>query len=505
LETITAQPTVEPTGSTVEPGAIFFMSTPAVTIEFGTAGWRAVIAREYTFANVRLAGEGVAQYLNSQLSDASSPIHERRPEVLIIHDCRFLGPQFADTVAEVFAGNGLIPLLCDRDIPTPVLAYTIRKRKLVGGINITASHNPPEYSGFKYSRHDGAGAPPEVTKQVEETIRRLQDQKWAFQSRKGAASKAKIIDPQPDYFKQIKNLIELGTIKKARLKIAVDLMHGCGRGYLDKLLTEAGARLSVFHADVNPLFGGFPPEPSAEHLPEVRKAVRGGQAHLGLATDGDADRFGIVDQDGTFLTPNQVLALELYHLKKNRGWTGAVVRTVPTSHQVDAVAKLLGVKVHETPVGFKYVGALMESEPIIVGGEESGGLSVKGHVPEKDGILACLLMAELVATERKSLGQILKELERQTGRFFTERINIHIDPEKKDLLLERLSKGLDKVGKFPVQGFITTDGFKFLLPADEWVAFRASGTEPVFRCYIEAKSKKDLKALRSACRAVLQG
>jgi phosphoglucomutase len=193
----------------------------------------------------------------------------------------------------------------------------------------------------------------------------------------------------------------------------------------------------------------------------------------------------------------------LYHLKKNRGWTGAVVRTVPTSHQVDAVAALLGVKVHETPVGFKYIGALMETEPIIVGGEESGGLSVKGHVPEKDGILACLLMAELVATERKSLGRILKTLAKQTGEFHTERINIPIQPESKTAILGRLGAGLDRIGPFQVEKFITTDGFKFLLPDHEWVAFRASGTEPLFRCYLEARSQASLKKLRAACQALL--
>src|SRR5205814_9312857 len=206
-----------------------------------------------------------------------------------------------------------------------------------------------------------------------------------------------------------------------------------------------------------------------------------GKAQLGLGLDGDADRFGIVDQDGAWLTPNQVLALALYHLKTNRGWTGGVVRTVPTSHQVDAVAELLGVKVHETPVGFKYIGALMESEPIIVGGEESGGLSVKGHVPEKDGILACLLMAELVATERKSLARILKDLEKQTGEFHTERINVAIQPETKEALLARLGSGLPSIGPFPVEKFIRTDGYKYLLTNREWVAVRASGTDPLIR------------------------
>ena len=473
------------------------------SIKFGTAGWRAIIAREFTFEKVRLAAQALADYLNGELKNASSPIYKRKPEVILAHDCRFLGREFALATAEVLAANGLIPLLGNRDMPTPVLSFTIRKRKAIAGVNITASHNPPEYSGFKISRFDGAGAQADMTKWIESRVDELIGEGWSFKAAVVGTYKCKTIDPRPDYFKQIKKLIDFKAIKKANLKIVLDLMHGCGRGYLDTLLSEAGAKLTVLHADLNPLFGGHPPEPSSEHLEEIKAIIRSGKAQLGLATDGDADRFGIVDKDGTWLTPNQVLALALYHLKKNRGWTGAVVRTVPTSHQVDAVAEMLGVKVHETPVGFKYIGALMQSEPIIVGGEESGGLSVKGHVPEKDGILACLLMAELVAVERKSLGQILKQLEKTSGEFHTDRINIHIAPEKKDELMKKLSGGLESIGKFKVEKFITTDGFKFILPNNQWVAFRASGTEPVFRCYIEAKTTKDLEQLRKDCRKLL--
>ena len=476
----------------------------AIPITFGTSGWRGLIARDFTFDNVRIVSQAVADFLNQERRQRSCPWAGRKPVVILGHDTRFLGKEFALAVAEVLAANKLIPLLCERDAPTPVIAHTIRTRKAIGGINMTASHNPAEYQGFKFSTANGAPATQEVTRQIESGIVRLQRKNWSFPAAAPGSFSCKTIDPQPSYFKQIERLIDFTTIRKGRLKVAVEVMYGTGRGYLDTLLKKAGAQVTLFHQDPNPLFGGRHPEPNAEGMSEASHFIRQGKAQLGLGLDGDADRFGIVDQSGIWITPNQVLALALYHLKKNRGWSGAVVRTVPTSHQVDSVAELLGVKVHETPVGFKYIGALMESEPIIVGGEESGGLSVKGHVPEKDGILACLLMAELVAAENKSPGQILKQLEKKTGPFLTDRLNVRIPPKHKAALLKRLGQGLDRVGTFKVHSFITTDGYKFLLPGGEWVAFRASGTEPLIRCYIEAKSPRNLKALQSACKKILQ-
>ena len=499
------------------------IAKPAV-IKFGTSGWRGLIARDFTFENVRIAAKAIALYLKEQLGGVGRGGALRRPTtadtgtadastaqrtvpttdiVILGHDTRFLGREFSLAAAEVLANEGLKPLLCERDAPTPVISYTIRNRKALGGINMTASHNPAEWQGLKFSTSNGAPAPPEITKQIEARIAELQAANWSMKSAVVGTFQCQTFDPQPAYFKQLRKLVDFGAIRRAKLKIAVELMYGTGRGYLDTLLEEAGAKVTTFHNEINPLFGGHHPEPNAEGMHEVRDFIRKGKAQIGLGLDGDADRFGIVDKDGTWLTPNQILALTLYHLKKNRSWTGAAVRTVPTSHQVDAVARLLGVPVHETPVGFKYIGALMEREPIIVGGEESGGLSVKGHVPEKDGILACLLMAELVATERKSLGEILKALEKQTGQFHTDRLNVKIPADKKDALLNKLAGGLKSVGPFPVEKFITTDGYKFLLPGGEWVAFRASGTEPLIRCYIEAKSPAQLKRLRAACQELL--
>ena len=472
-------------------------------IKFGTSGWRRLIARDFTFDNFRLAVQGISDYLVSELNRPGNTLSGLKKEIVIGHDTRFLGHEFALAAAEVLNANNIPSVLCERDSPTPVIAHSIRHRKALGGFNITASHNPAEYQGLKFSTSNGAAAPPEVTKQIEANVAARLQSGWSFNAAVIGTFKTKTFNPQPAYFKQIKKLIDFNTIKKAKLKVAVELMYGTGRGYLDTLLIEQGVKVTRFHDELNPLFGGHHPEPNAQGMSEARNYVLKEKAHLGLGLDGDADRFGIVDRDGTWLTPNQILALSLYHLKKNRGWSGSVVRTVPTSHQVDGIAASLGVRVHETPVGFKYIGALMESEPVIVGGEESGGLSVKGHVPEKDGILACLLMAELIAYERKPLGAILKKLEEKTGPFFTDRINVQIPPDKKAALLQRLSGGLDTVGKFRVEEFITTDGYKFLLPGNEWVAFRASGTEPLIRCYIEAKSAANLAKLRKACTQVL--
>ncbi len=472
-------------------------------IKFGTSGWRGLIARDFTFDNVRVATQGIADYLVADLKNAGSPIHGRPPVVILGYDTRFLGREFSLAAAEVLESNGLTPLLCERDTPTPVISHNIRVRKAIGGINMTASHNPAEYQGLKFSTSNGAAAPPEVTKQIEANIAKRQAEGWSIKTAVVGSYKCKTFDPRPAYFKQVHKLIDFDAIRKAKMKLAVELMYGTGRGYLDTLLQEAEAKLTIFNDQPNPLFGGHHPEPNAEGMAQAREVILSGKATLGLGLDGDADRFGIVDRDGTWLTPNQILALALYHLRKNRGWTGAVVRTVPTSHQVDAVANLLGVKVHETPVGFKFIGALMESEPIIVGGEESGGLSVKGHIPEKDGILACLLMAELAAVERKPLLKILGDLEKQTGEFHTTRLNVSIPADKKEALLKKLAAGLDKVGNLPVQQFITTDGYKFILPKNEWVAFRASGTEPLIRAYIEAKSPQGMKKLEGACRKIL--
>jgi len=313
-----------------------------------------------------------------------------------------------------------------------------------------------------------------------------------------ARGEVRIFNPMPEYVTQLRKLIDFKALKRKPKKAVTDLMFGTGRGYLDTLLLKSGWKVDALHGELNPLFGNGHPEPIKENMGELLARLKKSKAALGLGLDPDADRFAVVDSDGSFISANDILVLALYHLVKNRKWTGAVVRTVATSHLVDAVAKLYDVPLRETPVGFKYIGAVMESEPVIVGGEESGGLSVKGHVPEKDGILACLLMCELVAYEGKPLKQILKEIMAQTGPILSDRINLRVTPQRKDELLQKFAAGLNDLGGRKVKGTVTIDGYKFLLEDGSWVMFRASGTEPVFRCYLEGKTKKQLAAYRQA-------
>jgi len=461
-------------------------------IRFGTSGWRGITSDTFTFANVEIAAHAIARYL------AENPPRNAKPLIIVGHDTRFLSREFAARCAEIVAGYGFQAWLTDRDAPTPVISHSIRLHRASGGINITASHNPPEWNGLKFNEFNGAPCLPETAKRIEKIAEELASGARAADTVRKTGTRTKVFDPRPKYVAQLRKLVDFNALKRRRRKVAVDLMFGTGRGYLDELLRLSGWRVDALHDVPDPLFGGGHPEPIRENMGELLARLKSSKAALGLGLDPDADRFAVVDADGTFISANEILALALYHLVKNRRWTGAVVRTVATSHLVDAVAREFQVKVHETPVGFKYIGALMESEPIIVGGEESGGLSVKGHVPEKDGILACLLMAELVAYEGKSLGKVLKDLQKRAGGIVSDRINLRVTPERKEQLLAKFAEGLAGFGGQNVTGVVTKDGYKFLLDDGCWVMFRASGTEPVFRCYLEARTARQMACFRKA-------
>lgn len=453
-----------------------------VDIKFGTAGWRGIISDDFTFDNVRLVSQAIVDCLKKK---------ENKNTVVIGYDPRFLSENFSAAVSEVFAANNINVLLSDTDSPTPAISSYIIKNKLAGGINITASHNPPEYSGIKFSPSWGGPALPETTAIIEENCRKLQKEPQNIKTMdyNEAVEKGiiKLVDLSEPYIKDIKEKIDTKLISE-KIKLAYDPMHGAARTYLSRILPELKIEHINNYRDV--LFSGHRPEPSEEYLHGLKDIVINRNYDIGIATDGDADRFGIIDFDGTYITPNQIMGLALYHLHR-KGYRGVAVRSVMTSSFMDAIAETLGIEVVETPVGFKYIGDIFIKQEIIVGGEESGGLTIGGHLPEKDGIIACLLMAELVAYDAKPIGHILKELNDKVGNFITVRKNYKISQESMATLKEKLkAQSPEKIGIHKVRKMVQLDGYKFIMDEkNTWVGLRFSGTEPVVRVYIESSEQ----------------
>ena len=457
-------------------------------IKFGTSGWRAIVADEFTVANIRLAVAGIAAYVKTQ------PEPHR---VLVGRDPRFLGESFVDVASRVLAGAGVTPIVIPEAAPTPAIAYAVRTLKTSGAINVTASHNPPEYNGIKFSTHDGAPALPEVTKQIEAAIDLLGDG-GSIISANAPAGGFETADVKPAFLKRLEELVDLKAIAKSGIKVVYDPFWGAGRGYSSDLLREAGVAVETVHDYRDVLFGGHAPEPSDELLGDAKAKMREIGAVIGIATDGDADRFGIVDGDGTFLQPNYVIALLFDYLVETRGWKNGVAKSVATTNLINAVAEYHKVPLFETPVGFKYIGELIIEDKIAIGGEESAGLTIRGHVPEKDGVIAGLRVAEMVATRGKSLGTQLKELFAKVGSFYPVRENFRLTPEVKAAFTEKMKADPTELGGRKVSKVVRTDGLKLILEDGSWVCYRLSGTEPVVRAYTEARSEQDMEALKAA-------
>lgn len=461
------------------------------TVKFGTSGWRAIVADEFTFENVRLVAQAIADHMKAEGTAEMG--------IIIGYDARFMSEDFAEEAARVMCANEIRVFLCDRETPTPTIAYEILRKKTGGAINFTASHNPPEYNGIKFSPDWAGPALPETTNDIQERANELMENpRYEYEEDLEEAEKHGFftyIDPRPFYLEELKTKINFDAIKKANLKIVIDPMYGAGRGYLDEALKQAGCEVKVLHNTRDVYFGGRPPEPSEENIPELIELMKTGDYDLGLAVDGDADRFGVVDKDGRFITPNHLIGLGLYHLLEKNDWDKGAARSVATTHLVDAVAKLKGVSLYETPVGFKFIGDYIAKDEIAIGGEESAGLSIRHHVPEKDGILACLLAAEMVAMTGKSLSQLLEELQEKVGYYYTQRINLHYDAEFKQNILDKLENPPEKFGDMAVDKLVEIDGKKFIFDDGSWFLLRLSGTEPVVRFYAEAFTQEDLEKL----------
>jgi phosphomannomutase len=459
-------------------------------IRFGTSGWRAIVADEFTVANIRLAVAGIAAFVKTQ------PQPHR---VLVGRDPRFLGESFVDVAARVLAGAGVTPIVILEAAPTPAIAYAVREIKTSGAINFTASHNPPEYNGIKFSTADGAPSLPEVTKKIEAAIDGLGDGANIL-SVNAPSGGFETADVKPAFLKRLAELVDLKAIAKSGIKVVYDPFWGAGRGYSSELLSGAGVAIETVHDYRDVLFGGHAPEPSDELLGDAKAKMREIGAALGIATDGDADRFGIVDADGTFIQPNYIIALLFDYLVETRGWRNGVAKSVATTNLINALADYHKVPLYETPVGFKYIGELINGDKIAIGGEESAGLTIRGHVPEKDGVLAGLLVAEMVAARGKSLGVQLKELFAKVGSFYPIRENFRLTPAGMAAFTEKLKADPAELSGRKVAQVVRTDGMKLILADGSWVCYRLSGTEPVVRAYSEARSEQDVETLSAAAK-----
>jgi phosphomannomutase len=385
--------------------------------------------------------------------------------------------------------------------PTPAISYAVIQSKADGAINFTASHNPPEYNGIKFSTADGAPALPEVTKAIEAGIAAFDANPQGTKADAKSNSQRQSIDPKQIYLSRLREIIDLKAIKKSGIKIAFDPMWGAARGYSDAFLAEAGVTVATVHDYRDVLFGGHAPEPDDHLLEELRKKMREIGAAIGIATDGDADRFGIVDEDGRFIQPNYVIALLFDYLVETRGWKNGVGKSVATTNLINALADKHKIELHETPVGFKYIGELIKQDKILIGGEESAGLSIRQHVPEKDGVLAGLLCCEMVARRGASLGKQLQDLFAEVGSFYPLRENFRLTPEVKQKFTEKLRRDPSEFHGIKVASAVRTDGLKLVLADGSWVCYRLSGTEPVVRVYSEARSQEDLAKLSVAAKA----
>jgi phosphomannomutase len=456
-------------------------------IKFGTSGWRAVMGEEFTFSNVRVVVQAVANYLKQRFPGQII-------NVIVNYDTRFLSERFANEATKILSHNQIRVGLTDRDAPSQAQALQIIKRKAQAGINFTASFNPPEYNGLKLNLETGAPALPSETDKVEEEVRRLL-RFPVFNPYYPRQEFVKKIDLQGDYLEFIQKKIDFASIHRSRLRIGVDLLYGTSREYLDEILEDNDVQVEEIHGYVDPYFGGITPSCSEQNLRELGRIVRDKKCHLGVATDADGDRFGILDQNGHFISQNIILSLLLDYLVRVKGWRGGVARSVSTTHLIDRVARRYELPLFKTPVGFKYMADLFLRRQIMFGGEESACIAVKSHLPEKDGIFAGLLVAEMIAVCGKSLTELRRDFFRTYGKKYSGQRSVPLYPKSERALNDLIIASPEHLGGRRVLAVERIDGIKFDFDNDDWLLLRLSGTEPLVRCYAEAESRTDLEKL----------
>jgi phosphomannomutase len=449
------------------------MSNTVSQIKFGTDGWRAIIADTYTIENVKILSQAVADYLGGG------------KKIAVSYDTRFMSAKFAEAASIVLKSNGIEVLLSDRSTPTPALSFAVKSGKLDLGIMITASHNPAEYNGYKIKNSSGGGAGEEITRAVEGLVGKnpVKDN--------CAVDSIKSVDITKNYIKFIRSYVDLNKIKNKKFKVLVDSMYGSGDSFIAQALVGTNIKLEFMRNTVNPSFGGDRPEPVEENLEELKARVKKEKFDLGIALDGDADRIAAVAPGGVFIHPQKILGLLVLHLNQDRHFSGGLVKTICGSTMMDNIAKFLGIKLYETPVGFKYISNLMETQDIVAGGEEAGGMGVKGYIPERDGTMAGLLLIEMMVYRNRDMLKILNDIEKKFGKYYYVRQDFHLDrriePKKENLPNRLLGKQVVDIKDY--------DGIKLICEDQSWLMFRPSGTEPIMRTYAEAKSLSRAKKL----------
>ncbi len=470
-----------------------------VRIKFGTDGWRGVIADDFTFGNVRIVAQAIADYITGSVGAcprenyAHKGLHynkekttgDKQQKVVVGYDNRFLAEKYASLIAEVLSANGIKVILSDKSVPSPCLSFAIVQRKWDGGVMVTASHNPPQFCGIKFKAPYGGSATEEITRKIEKNL---------YRSKVSGSINRELIteeDLVPSYLAGLKSFIDLALIKDAGLKIIADSMYGVGSDYMKEMLKDTNCNVVTLHTRRDPLFGGLNPEPISEYLEELKDKVKKTNADIGLATDGDADRIGVVDDQGNYLTPHQVFPLLLLYMVREKGEKGKVVQTISLGYLGERIARKYGLEFQEVPVGFKNVADLMLKENIFIGGEESGGYGYQGYIPERDGLLSSLFFVEMLAKTKKKLSHLLKEMQQEFGKSFYKRVDFDLGNtrweglEKKEFVQKLHKKAPKRLLDIPVKEIKTYDGIEFILEDDSWLLLRPSGTEPVLRVYAE--------------------
>jgi alpha-D-glucose phosphate-specific phosphoglucomutase len=475
-----------------------------MNIKFGTDGWRAVIAREFTFDNVRIVAQAIADYVTKNRKSNTLPVRQAGVNRIIVgYDCRFMSDVYAKMISEVLAANKIKVLLTSAPTPTPAVSFAIKTKALDGGVVVTASHNPPIFNGIKFKTSLANSADEKVTGKIESFLGITKPKSIGIEQaeKKGLI---KVIDAGVDYIEFLKRYVDIKKIKNANNRILVDCMYGAGAGYIEAVLGNTKNIISI-RCEADPHFGGINPEPIPKNLASTSAYIRKNRFDLCIALDGDADRVGALRPDGKFITSGQIVSLILLHFLESRKLRGSVVKTVSGTTLVERICSKYKLTMFETPVGFKYISALMLKEDILIGGEESGGIGFCGYIPERDGILSSLLLMEMLAYSKKNIALIMKDMDREYGKFCYDRIDMKYPRQKAVLLTERLKNRPPRIvaGK-KVSKVKTYDGIKFILDDSSWLLLRFSGTEPLIRIYAEAGSDKQVQNLLNAGKRIIK-